>query len=206
MRRAGVDGGDRMAATTKAARTMAEVLAGVTDPIVREKLVRGAAGRLGISDEALLEAARQAWQKRRQQGSFAREPGQDSDTPDVPQRPDAPRGYSGEALLVELVLCSEDASVRAEAGRVWARFENAGLAGLLASTDKRTAAAATAESIGDGSDAPSVGAGLVDGSGNDGPLIESVILNATPSATVAPDEARAARDTRAPSHQALRHP
>ncbi|MDG1401026.1 MAG: DNA primase, partial [Candidatus Binatia bacterium] len=43
------DGGDRMAATARAARTMAEVLAGVTDPIVRDKLVRGAAGRLGIS-------------------------------------------------------------------------------------------------------------------------------------------------------------
>ena len=135
------DGGDRMAATAKAARTMAEVLAGVTDPIVREKRVRGAAGRLGISDEALLEAARQAWQKRRQQGSFAREPGQDSDVSEVPRRPDAPRGYSAEALLVELVLCSEDASVRAEAGRVWTRFENAGLAGLLARIIERRKAA-----------------------------------------------------------------
>ena len=111
---------------------MAEVLAGVTDPIVRDKLVRGAAGRLGISDEALLEAARQAWQKRRQQGSFEREPGQDAEVPETPRRPSAPQGYSSEALLVELVLCSEDAARRAEQGRVWTTFQNAGLAGLLA--------------------------------------------------------------------------
>jgi DNA primase len=85
------DGGDRMAATARAARTMAEVLAGVTDPIVRDKLVRGAAGRLGISEGALLEAARQAWQKRRQQGRLDREPGSD-DEAEVDRRPNAPRG------------------------------------------------------------------------------------------------------------------
>jgi len=128
------DGGDRMAATARAARTMAEVLAGVTDPIVRDKLVRGAAGRLGISEEALLEAARQAWQRRRQQNRFERErePGQDGEETESVPRPNAPRGYSSEALLVELVLCSADAAHRAEEGRVWANFGNAGLAGLLA--------------------------------------------------------------------------
>jgi DNA primase len=126
------DGGDRMAATARAARTMAEVLAGVTDPIVRDKLVRGAAGRLGISEGALLEAARQAWQKRRQQGRLDREPGSDDEEAEVDRRPNAPRGYSSEALLVELVLCSSDAASRAEEGRVWTKFQSAGLAGLLA--------------------------------------------------------------------------
>ena len=119
-----------MAATARAARTMAEVLAGVTDPIVRDKLVRGAAGRLGISEEALLEAARQAWQKRQRQGGPARVPQQEA-AGEV-RRPEAPRGYSSETLLVELVLCSADAASRAEDGRVWANFQNAGLAGLLA--------------------------------------------------------------------------
>lgn len=126
------DGGDRMAATARAARTMAEVLAGVTDPIVRDKLVRGAAGRLGISEGALLEAARQVWQKRRQQGRLDREPGSDDEEAEVDRRPNAPRGYSSEALLVELVLCSSDAASRAEEGRVWTKFQSAGLAGLLA--------------------------------------------------------------------------
>jgi hypothetical protein len=35
-------------------------------------------------------------------------------------------------LLVELVLCSSDAASRAEEGRVWTKFQSAGLAGLLA--------------------------------------------------------------------------
>lgn len=126
----GAGSGGRMAATARAARTMAEVLAGVTDPIVRDKLVRGAAGRLGISEEALLEAARQAWQKRQRQGGPARVPQQEA-AGEV-RRPEAPRGYSSETLLVELVLCSADAASRAEDGRVWANFQNAGLAGLLA--------------------------------------------------------------------------
>ena len=126
----GAGSGGRMAATARAARTMAEVLAGVTDPIVRDKLVRGAAGRLGISEEALLEAARQAWQKRQRQGGPARVPQQEAEG--EVRRPEAPRGYSSETLLVELVLCSADAASRAEDGRVWANFQNAGLAGLLA--------------------------------------------------------------------------
>jgi len=45
--------------TARAASRMASVLAGVKDPIVRDKLVRGAAGRLGVSGDALLAAARQ---------------------------------------------------------------------------------------------------------------------------------------------------
>ncbi|MFP6663682.1 MAG: DNA primase [Deltaproteobacteria bacterium] len=124
-----VSGADnRMAATARAATQMAEVLAGVTDPIVRDKLVRGASGRLGISEEALIAAARNVWQKKRD-SSARPTPSQDAQT--VPQRPAAPRGYSSEAEIIELVLCDADAAVRAEATRAWQGFQNAGLAALL---------------------------------------------------------------------------
>src|SRR5262249_27287654 len=43
--------------TARAASRMASLLATVQDPIVRDKIVRGVAGRLGVSDAALLEAA-----------------------------------------------------------------------------------------------------------------------------------------------------
>lgn len=46
--------------TARAASRMASLLATVQDPIVRDKIVRGVAGRLGVSDAALLEAARRS--------------------------------------------------------------------------------------------------------------------------------------------------
>ena len=46
--------------TARAASRMASLLGGVQDPIVRDKIVRGVAGRLGVSDAALLEAARRS--------------------------------------------------------------------------------------------------------------------------------------------------
>ncbi|MEW6273267.1 MAG: DNA primase, partial [Thermodesulfobacteriota bacterium] len=48
--------------TARAAARMAGLLAGVQDPIVRDKIVRGVAGRLGVSDAALLEAAERSRQ------------------------------------------------------------------------------------------------------------------------------------------------
>jgi DNA primase len=46
--------------TARAASRMAALLATVQDPIVRDKIVRGVAGRLGVSDAALLEAAQRS--------------------------------------------------------------------------------------------------------------------------------------------------
>ena len=46
--------------TARAASRMASLLGSVQDPIVRDKIVRGVAGRLGVSDVALLEAARRS--------------------------------------------------------------------------------------------------------------------------------------------------
>ncbi|MEO2169867.1 MAG: DNA primase, partial [bacterium] len=118
---------NRMVATARAATQMAEVLAGVTDPIVRDKLVRGASGRLGISEAALVAAARNAWQNRRD-----RVPAPSADAPVAPERPVAPRGYSSEAEIIELALCDADAAARVEAAGAWQGFQNAGLAALLA--------------------------------------------------------------------------
>ena len=87
---------------------MAEVLAGVTDPIVRDKLVRGAAGRLGISETALLDAARQAWKKKRSSQVSRGRPEEERESP--PTRPNAPRGYSPEVQIIELALCDERAA------------------------------------------------------------------------------------------------
>ena len=90
--------------TARAASTMAGVLARVKDPIVRDKLVRGAAGRLGVSDSALLAAARRAHAEQR------RRPG--SSSPAAPGRPTSgPSGrparvrFSSDAEMVELVVC-----------------------------------------------------------------------------------------------------
>ncbi|MBM4247689.1 MAG: DNA primase, partial [Deltaproteobacteria bacterium] len=46
--------------TARAASRVASLLASVQDPIVRDKIVRGVAGRIGVSDAALLEAARRS--------------------------------------------------------------------------------------------------------------------------------------------------
>ena len=126
-----VVGADRTAATARAAVTMAGVLAGVTDPIVRDKLVRGAAGRLGISDEALLDAARQAWKKKRRMGTSRAAADDDAEVP-VPSRPEAPRGYSAEVQIIELALCDERAAERAGEAQVWRSFRDPALAALLA--------------------------------------------------------------------------
>jgi DNA primase len=112
-------------ASTRAARRMAEVLAQVEDEIVRDKLLRGAAGRLGVSSDALLAAARRAWteaQKRR--APAAREPAPS-------QRPRPRRDhFSAEAELVELVLCDAEVAARVESEGVFDEFQDAELKSL----------------------------------------------------------------------------
>lgn len=100
--------------TARAASTMAGVLARVKDPIVRDKLVRGAAGRLGVSDGALLQAARKAHrEQRRSSGSRSRAPG----APDRPQPRSEPRSgrvrFSSDAEMVELIVCDAGVAERA---------------------------------------------------------------------------------------------
>lgn len=93
--------------TARAASAMARVLARVRDPIVRDKLVRGAAGRLGVSPEALLDAARRAHAEGKRRGG-ARPP---SGTPHGAQR--SPAGHhSPDAELVELVICDPEVAER----------------------------------------------------------------------------------------------
>jgi len=97
--------------TARAASTIAGVLARVKDPIVRDKLVRGAAGRLGVSDHSLLDAARRAHAEKKRGGSY----GDQSGSP----RPGAPRPgrvrFSSDAEMVELMVC--DAAVAERARR-----------------------------------------------------------------------------------------
>jgi DNA primase len=114
--------------TARAASRMASLLGGVQDPIVRDKIVRGVAGRLGVSDAALLEAAqrsRAADTARSAAVAGARRPGErgpaspgGGENRTAGTRPIASRArahFSAEAELVELILC--DAEVAARAAR-----------------------------------------------------------------------------------------
>lgn len=130
--------------TARAASRMASLLAGVQDPIVRDKIVRGVAGRLGVSDGALIEAAARS---RAAEGARAGAGGaggagarrgaeqpphaphdarddrggprdRDRGARSVPARPAASRGrahFSSEAELVELILCSAAVAERVAA-------------------------------------------------------------------------------------------
>jgi DNA primase len=120
-----VGAGD-MGAQARAARRMAEVLAQVDDPIVRDKLLRGAAGRLGVSADALLAASRRAWSE-----SQKRRPGRAAPAAE-PARPIRPRRdhFSAEAELVELVLCDADVAARVAREGVFAEFDDLELRGL----------------------------------------------------------------------------
>jgi DNA primase len=123
-----------MGASTRAAHRMAEVLAQVEDEIVRDKLLRGAAGRLGVSSDALLAAARRAWtdaQKRR--APATREP--------APAQRARPRRdhFSAEAELVELVLCDAEVAARVEREQVFEEFQDAELKALGESILQRRA-------------------------------------------------------------------
>ncbi len=123
--------------TARAASTIASVLARVKDPIVRDKIVRGAAGRLGVSDGALLSAARRAHASQRR---FARTGAEPTSRPTrTPARPGRVR-FSSDAEMVELVVCDagvaerfrqeggasqiEDPVLRAIVERVLVRREN----------------------------------------------------------------------------------
>lgn len=97
--------------TARAASTMAGVLSRVKDPIVRDKLVRGAAGRLGVSDSALFAAARKAYADQRRSG-----PSRASAAPDraPASRPRNVR-FSSDAEMVELIVCDAGVAERARA-------------------------------------------------------------------------------------------
>lgn len=114
-------GGGGLGDLTRAARRMAQLLARVEDPIVRDKLVRGAAGRVGVTQEAMLDASRRAFRDARQRPGPTREPA-------VPaQRGPARTHFSPEAELVELVLCDAEIAARAERERAFADFRDAEL-------------------------------------------------------------------------------
>jgi DNA primase len=121
-------GGGGIGAEARAARRMAEVLARVEDPIVRDKLLRGAAGRLGISIDALLAASRRAWAEA-QQGRTAGRPSAPA-TVTAPPRRAPPSHFSAEAELVELMLCDAAVAARVEREGVLAEFEDAELKSL----------------------------------------------------------------------------
>lgn len=90
--------------TARAASTMAGVLARVKDPIVRDKLVRGAAGRLGVSDSALLAAARRAHAEQRRRPGSSSPSAPSGSTPRPSGRPGRVR-FSSDAEMVELLVC-----------------------------------------------------------------------------------------------------
>ena len=115
--------------TARAATRMAGLLGNVQDPIVRDKIVRGVAGRLGVSDAALLEAAqrsRVAETARNAAIAGARRPGEPPRVP-APSGAREERGpggrasaatrgrahFSFEAELVELILCDAEVAARA---------------------------------------------------------------------------------------------
>lgn len=111
------DGGaDR---SVRAAAKLAELLARTRDPLVRDKLVRGAAGRLGLSEQALLDAARRA---RPAPGRAPLAPGADAGpVPPPSSRPD-PRHFSADSELVELLLLDDRLAERVVAEGVLAEI------------------------------------------------------------------------------------
>jgi hypothetical protein len=101
---------------------MAAVLARVKDPIVRDKLVRGAAGRLGVSDAALLAAARRAHSEQK-----ARAGGRPSAPSASDARAAARRGgihFSSDAEIVELIVCDHGVASRMESEGAVDRIED----------------------------------------------------------------------------------
>jgi DNA primase len=92
--------------TARAASTMAGVLARVRDPIVRDKLVRGAAGRLGVSGDALLAAARKAHADKK------RPVGAATTSPERGRRVAGRVRFSSDAEMVELIVCDRDVAER----------------------------------------------------------------------------------------------
>ena len=103
-------GADR---TVRAASRLAEILARTRDPIVRDKLVRGAAGRLGLSEQALLDAARRARPA----------PAPSGERRSAPPPGQAPgRHFSADSELVELLLVDADLAARAVADGVLAEI------------------------------------------------------------------------------------
>lgn len=98
--------------TARAASTMAGVLARVKDPIVRDKLVRGAAGRLGVSDDALLASARKAHAEQRGRPSRYSSGGPDEPAPRRP-RPQGAGRFSSDGEMVELIVCDAGVAERA---------------------------------------------------------------------------------------------
>ena len=106
-------GADR---TVRAASRLAEILARTRDPIVRDKLVRGAAGRLGLSEQALLDAARRALPA----PAPSAPSGERRSAPPPGQAPG--RHFSADSELVELLLVDADLAARAVADGVLAEI------------------------------------------------------------------------------------
>jgi len=115
-----------IAGTAKAAGKVASLLAGVQDTLIREKLLRGVAGRLGVSESTLLQAARASAMAEARAGGRA--PATVQGAPVTPARVAEPpaklggRHFSAEAELVELVLCDTEIAARAEQEGVFREF------------------------------------------------------------------------------------
>lgn len=117
----GPDGG--LGETARAANTMAGVLAKVKDPIVRDKLVRGAAGRLGVRDDALLAAARKAHLEQRRTGRRVDGGATQATRPGGSTRPGRVR-FSSDAEMVELIVCDQGVAERARSEGALALIED----------------------------------------------------------------------------------
>lgn len=113
-----------LGASTRAARRMAQVLAKVQDPIVRDKLVRGAAGRLGVTPDAMLDASRRAFRAARQR------PGSGREVAAPAPRSAARAHFSPEVELIELALCDAEVAARAAREQVFEEFRDAELRSL----------------------------------------------------------------------------
>jgi DNA primase len=119
--------------TARAAGKIAGLLAGVEDGFIREKLLRGVAGRLGVSEAALLEAsakqtgpapgASRSTLQAAPVGARSTADGIRGRSPSggIVKRPTTVH-FSAEAELVELVLCDADIARRAEREQVFQEF------------------------------------------------------------------------------------
>jgi len=152
--------------TARAATRMASLLANVQDPIVRDKIVRGVAGRLGVSDAALLEAAARsrAAETARSAASTGARRGAEPPPPAVPGHDEvrggrpAARGlaapgagargrghFSPDAELVELILCNASVAARVAAEGVVDELQDPELKRLAALILERRAGPAPFE-------------------------------------------------------------
>jgi len=148
--------------TARAASRMASLLASVQDPIVRDKIVRGVAGRLGVSDAALVEAAARSRAAEAARGGPATAARRGSEPPPVPGHGDprggrpAPRGsaasgargrghFSPDAELVELILCNASVAARAASEGVLDELQDPELKRLAALILERRAGPAPFE-------------------------------------------------------------